>query len=72
MEKALRAGELGIQIFIKSEKAFGELKKVSAEEVPVKYRDYFVGRDKRARDSYHALRMNQGSRMGKQTIYDFL
>ncbi len=72
LEKALRTGELGIQVFIKSEKAFHSLKRILVEEVPEKYRGYFVKRDKNARDTYRSLSSNQGSRAGKQTIYDFL
>ena len=72
LEKALRTGELGIQVFIKSEKAFRSLKKTAVEEVPEKYRSYFVKRDKNARETYRSLRSHQGSRAGKQTIYDFL
>ena len=72
LEKALRTGELGIQVFLKSEKAFQSLKKTAVEEVPEKYRGYFVKRDKSARDTYRSLRTNQGSRAGRQTIYDFI
>ena len=72
LEKALRTGELGIQVFIKGERAFERLRKVGVNEVPDKYRGYFVKRDRRAREQYNALRVNQGSRGGKQTIYDFI
>ena len=72
LEKALRTGELGIQVFIKSERAFHGLKKTAVEEVPKKYRGYFVNRDKNARDTYRALSSNQESRAKKQTIYDFI
>lgn len=72
LEKALRTGELGLQVFIKSEKAFHCLKKTAVEEVPEKYRGYFIKRDKNARDTYYSLRSNQGSGAGKQTIYDFI
>lgn len=72
LEKALRTGELGIQVFVKSEKAFRSLKKIAVEEVPEKYRGYFIKRDKNARDTYRSLSSNQGSRPGKQTIYDFI
>ena len=68
----MRTGELGIQIFIKSAKAFQNLKKTAVEEVPEKYRGYFVKRDKNARGTYRALSSNQGSRAGRQTIYDFI
>lgn len=72
LEKALRTGELGIQVFIKSEKAFHGLKKTAVEEVPEKYRSYFVNRDKNARDTYKSLSSNQISGAKKQTIYDFV
>lgn len=72
LEKALRTGESGIQVFIKSEKAFQNLKKIAVEEVPEKYRGYFVKRAKRARDAYRFLSSDQGHRAGKQTIYDFI
>ncbi len=72
LEKALRTGELGIQVFIKSEKAFGRLTKVEVNEVPDKYRGFFVKRDQYARQQYNTLRVNQGGRAGKQTIYDFV
>ena len=72
LEKALRTGELGIQVFIKSEKAFHSLKKTAVEEVPEKYRGYFIKRDKNARDAYRSLSANQGSRTGKKTIFDFV
>lgn len=72
LEKALRTGELGIQVFVKSEKAFRSLKKTAVDEVPEKYRGYFIKRDKNARDTYRSLSSNQGSRVGKQTIYDFI
>ena len=72
LEKALRTGELGIQVFIKSEKAFGRLTKVEVNEVPDKYRGFFVKRDQYARQQYNTLRANQGGRSGKQTIYDFV
>lgn len=72
LEKALRTGELGLQVFIKSRKAFQSLQKTATEEVPEKYRGYFLKRDKNVRDAYRAFRSNQGARAGKQTIYDFI
>lgn len=72
LEKALRTGELGIQVFVKSERAFGKLLKVEVNEVPDKYRGYFVKRDKVAREQYNTLRTNQDNRLGKQTIHDFI
>lgn len=72
LEKALRTGELGLQVFIKSRKAFQSLQKTATEDVPEKYRGYFLKRDKNARDAYRAFRANQGARAGKQTIYDFI
>lgn len=72
LEKALRTGELGIQVFIKSERAFHNLREMTVEEVPEKYRGYFIKRDKNARETYRSLSSNQGSRAGRQTIYDFI
>lgn len=72
LEKALRTGELGMQVFLKSEKAFQNLVRIAVEEVPKKYRGYFISRDRNARDMYHSLRVNQGARGGRQTVYDFI
>ncbi len=46
--------------------------KVEVNEVPDKYRGFFVKRDQYARQQYNTLRVNQGGRAGKQTIYDFV
>lgn len=72
LEKALRTGELGLQVFIKSKKAFEKLRYTSMEEVPNIYRQRFINRDQRARNTYNMLRQNQGNIKNKQTIFDFL
>lgn len=72
LEKALRTGELGIQVFLKSKKAFENLKKIEVEEVPVKYRAFFTKRDKNARDMYKTLRQNQGVQLDRRTIHNFI
>lgn len=59
LEKALRTGELGIQVFIKSAKAFQNLKKTAVEEVPEKYRGYFVKRDKKDFICYDEFWLNK-------------
>lgn len=72
LEKVLRTGELGLQVFIKSKKAFSMLEHISTEEVPEKFRTYFLNRDKSARDTYKRIKREQGTRSGRQTIYDFI
>ena len=72
LETALRNGNLGIQVFIKSEKAFERLKKVGKPEVvPEKYRNYYKKRDNSAREKYKTDRKNQTSRT-KIRVYDLL
>lgn len=72
VERALRFGNLGIQVFIKSKKAFKRLEKKSIEEVPKLYMDKYKKRDKNARQSYFEIRGNQKSIRIKQTIQDFI
>ena len=72
LETALRNGNLGIQVFIKSKKAFDLLKAVgNAEEVDDRYATFYRNRDKEAREKYMADRKNQTSRI-KQRVFDFL
>ena len=72
LESALRNGDLGIQVFIKSEKAFKALKLVSGPiEVPEKYKDFYKKRDKNARKKYQEDMKNQVSR-NKVRVYDLL
>lgn len=72
LESALRNGDLGIQVFIKSEKAFKALKLMAGPiEVPEKYKDYFEKRDKNARKKYQEDMKNQVSR-NKVRVFDLL
>ena len=71
-ERAIRNGDLGIQVFVKSERAFGLLTlKNGPIEVPEKYKQYYDKRDNAARNKYFADIKKQDARV-KQRIYDFL
>ena len=72
LETAIRYGQLGLQVFIKSEKAFERLKQEGKSElVPVEYNDYYMKRDARAKEEYRRIKRNQVSRL-KQRITDFI
>lgn len=72
LESALRNGNLGIQVFIKSEKAFKALKQVGAPaEVPIEYKGHYEKRDRNARKQYQKDRSNQASRT-KILVFDLL
>lgn len=72
-EKALRLGNLGIQVFIKSEKAFSRLKQsCDVEKVPPEYRYKYAKRDKNAREAYDRLAKENHTAREKITIYDAL
>lgn len=72
LEGALRNGNLGIQVFIKSEKALGLLKQIGKPEpVDIKYKDLYLKRDKQAREKYQRDKRNQTSRL-KQRVFDFI
>lgn len=72
LDSALRNGDLGIQVFIKSEKAFKALKLLSGPiEVPEKYKVFFEKRDKNARKKYQEDMKNQVSR-NKVRVSDLL
>ncbi len=72
METALRNGDLGIQVFIKSENAFNRLRQIGdAEPVSEDYARRYKKRDVDAREKYRRDRMNQTSRL-KQRVFDFL
>ena len=72
METALRNGDLGIQVFVKSEKAFGRLCQIGdAEAVPEDYARRYKKRDADAREKHKRDRMNQTSRL-RQRVFDFL
>lgn len=72
LEIALKNGDLGIQYFVKSKRAFDRLSQVGEPEiVDAKYRGFYLKRDKNAREKYKRDRMNQVSRK-KQRIFDFI
>ena len=72
LESALRNGKLGIQVFIKSKKAFDALNQIgNPVVVPQKYRDDYIKRDKNARNKYAEDRKNQVSRT-KKRVFDLL
>lgn len=71
LEEALRYGELGLQVYIKSERAFKRLVKVSVEEVPKSYYFKYIKREERAIELYNRKRREKTSRK-RQTIRDFL
>lgn len=72
LDYALRTGELGIQIFIKSKRAFNIIKQTDKQEVNEKYKNYFLQRDKNARTMYQQLKHEQQFINNKHTIYDFI
>lgn len=72
IDNALRYGELGIQIFIKSKLAFSKLVKIGdVIEVPINYKQLYCKRDAKAREKLKEAKRNQNSR-NKQTILDFI
>lgn len=73
LEYALRYGNLGIQVCIKSERAFKELRVRGAPEiVPAKYKQFYEKR-KQAADQQYWERKRAGSRARiKETIRDFV
>lgn len=71
LDNALRFGGLGLQIFIKSEKAFNALRFVAKEEVPRHYEQRFNNRDLVAREQFNNARKRQLTQDMK-TIYDFI
>ena len=72
-DSALRNGNLGIQVFIKSEKAFDMLRQVgNCEEVPLRYKDEFIKRDRAAREKYNRQKQNNAISREKRTIDYYL
>ena len=65
LERAMRMGNLGLQVFIKSKKAFSKLELISCEEVDKKYESLYTKRDKKARSDFDLLRReSRSSRFG--------
>lgn len=60
LEKAMRLGKLGIQVMLKSEKAFSQIKFINAEKIDRQvFYEKFTERDKQARESYKEIRKSQ-------------
>lgn len=73
LEKALRNGQLGIQIFIKSRKAFSQLIRVGIPEVvPDSYKVKYERRRKAANNQYKMGKKNNPSVRKKESIYNFI
>lgn len=71
LEQALRFGALGLQVFIKSPRAFKRLDKINIEEVSRTYESRYKKREQQALQEYSRLQKNQTSRI-KETIHDFI
>lgn len=71
-DQAIKLGDLGEQVFIKSKAAFNALQLVSVEEVPTYYRQLYNERDKLARNYYRLMRARLSDTRIKQTIDDYL
>lgn len=73
LEKALRNGQLGIQVFIKSKKAFSNLVKVGVPEVvPENYKIKYERRRKAANSQYKIDKRNNSFARKKESIYHFI
>lgn len=73
LENALRYGYLGIQVFIKSKKAFDNLHCVGEPEVvPEKYRKSHEKRKESANNQYKMQSRNKQVPRKKETIRDFI
>ncbi len=69
LEEAIRLGNLGIQYFIQSKKAFAEINRVSEPvEVEEYYRNKYVNRDRIARNEYQLKARNVKYSKQKETI----
>ncbi len=55
VERGIRAGNLGLQVFVKSQEAFNSLKSVSREDVDIKYVARYKKRDNQAREEFIRL-----------------
>jgi len=71
LDSALRVGNLGIQVFIKSPLAFSKLVFVDKVLVDSKYRNYFLKRDKMARAEYNKIKHHQVTQ-DKSVLSDYI
>lgn len=73
LEKALRNGQLGIQVFIKSKKAFSHLSRVGIPEVVLdSYKIKYERRRKAANNQYKIDKKNNSLARKKESIYHFI
>lgn len=73
LNDALRLGKLGLQIALRTEKAFDRLSFLSAEEVEWdEYHARYVKRDIGARDEWRAVRATKESPMNAILAYDII
>lgn len=74
LDKAMRLGELGVQVCIKSQKAFDLVKNpISVNEVPKVYEQRFKNRDKAARNKFYESQKQKKQNNGtEKTIYDYI
>lgn len=68
LDKVLYYGDLGLQVFIKSPKAFSALTRISVDKVPTQYHAFYKKRDNAARAAYERNKNSQG----KTTILNYI
>lgn len=61
LDKALKLGHLGLQVFIKSKRAFSQLQFIGVERVPEEYKERFKKRDNLAREQYKRLSIRENN-----------
>ena len=71
-DRAIKLGNLGEQVFIKSEIAFKALQFIGVQEVPTYYEKLYNERDKLARNYYKLIRKEIRHSRVKKTIDDYL
>lgn len=72
LEKSLRLGELGLQVFLKSNKAFNNLRYLQKFEVDVKYKAFYEKRNERALEGYRRELQNSIRDKNRITILSIL
>ena len=72
LDNALKLGNLGVQIFIKSKEAFKKIKFINLEQVNISYRQKFINRDRLARDEYRRFRKTIRKNKNGKTIFDYI
>lgn len=70
LDETLRLGNLGLQVFVKSEKAFSHLQYVNKEPVPMKYQAFRQQRDNKSKKLYFDIKRSKSR--DKYYIRDFI